>query len=519
MWHTCELLSNGTLACWGAGTTNKGVGPDFGQSMPPSGTFTQVSASFSYTCGLKSDGTVVCWGVGFQGENIPPSGTFTQVSAGYEHACGLKSDGTLACWGWDGYGQATPPSGTFTQVSAGYDHTCGLKSDGTIACWGWSYYGQIFPPSGTFTQVNAGGDHTCGLKSNGTLACWGENTYNQINAPTGTFTQIEAGSDHTCALKYSGRLACWGDNSDGQATVPSGTFSQVSAGGSHTCGLKSDGTPFCWGNNTYGQLNPFTISGNAGVAGAALRYTDGTAKTVTADEDGNYSFNVPSGWSGTVTPYKAGVIFSPANRTYTNVTAEKSNQNSTVKFTVSYSSYGAKDGWILESARDSGVGGSMDATATTFRLGDDPSDCQYRVILSFNTAFLPDDAIIQSAILKIDQSGTAVGTNPFTVLSSLKVDIMNGTFGAYALELSDFNATATYARVASFSATPVGTWYSATLPANGRNNINKTGITQFRLYFATNSNNNGIADYMKFISGDYVTATYRPQLVIVYSLP
>jgi hypothetical protein len=394
-----------------------------------------------------------------------------------------------------------------------------LKSNGTLACWGDDTSDQASPPSGTFAQVDAGGSHTCGLKSDGTLACWGHNAYDQSTPPSGTFTQVSAGYAHTCGLMSNGSLACWGLNHLGQATPPSGTFMQVSAGGNHTCGLKSNGTIVCWGDNTFSQIDPFTISGNAGVAGAILRYTNVTAKTATADEGGNYSFNVPSGWSGTVTPSKAGVIFSPASRTYTNVTADKTSQNYAAKFTVSYPSYGTKDGWILESAKDSGVGGSMDYAATTFRLGDTASDCQYRAILSFNTAFLPDNAIIQSAILKIDQSGTAVGTNPFTVLSSLKVDIKNGTFGAYALELSDFNATATYARVASFSATPVGTWYSATLPANGRNNINKTGITQFRLYFSTNSNNNGVADYMKFISGDYVNSRYRPQLVIIYSLP
>ena len=40
------------------------------------------------------------------------------------------------------------------------------------------------------------------------------------------------------------------------------------------------------------------ITGNAGVGGATLSYIDGTLKTVTADGSGDYSFIVPSGWSG-----------------------------------------------------------------------------------------------------------------------------------------------------------------------------------------------------------------------------
>ncbi len=72
-----------------------------------------------------------------------------------------------------------------------------------------------------------------------------------------------------------------------------------------------------------------TISGNAGVDGATLSYTDGTPKTATANGSGLYSFAVPSGWSGTVTPSKAGTTFSPANRTYTNVVSDQTGQNYT----------------------------------------------------------------------------------------------------------------------------------------------------------------------------------------------
>jgi hypothetical protein len=63
------------------------------------------------------------------------------------------------------------------------------------------------------------------------------------------------------------------------------------------------------------------ISGNAGVAGATLSYIDGsTLKTATADENGLYSFVVPKGWSGTVTPSKAAYTFTPDIKSYTNVT-------------------------------------------------------------------------------------------------------------------------------------------------------------------------------------------------------
>ena len=84
----------------------------------------------------ETNGTVACWGSNDHGQSTPPSGTFTEVSAGVFHTCGVKTNGTVACWGNNGDGQSTPPSGTFTAVSAGLFHTCGVKTDGTVACWG-----------------------------------------------------------------------------------------------------------------------------------------------------------------------------------------------------------------------------------------------------------------------------------------------------------------------------------------------------------------------------------------------
>ena len=74
-----------------------------------------------------------------------------------------------------------------------------------------------------------------------------------------------------------------------------------------------------------------TISGNAGVAGTTFSYTDGTPKTVTADGSGDYSIIVPSGWSGTVTPYKSGYTFTPVNRSYTNVQSNQTAQDYTAQ--------------------------------------------------------------------------------------------------------------------------------------------------------------------------------------------
>ena len=131
-----------------------------------------ISANGLHTCRVRSDYTVACWGWDRFGQSSPPSGTFTQVSAGAGHTCGVRTNSTVACWGWNDDWQALPPGGTFIQVSAGAWHTCGVKTDGTVACWGRDDDWQASPPAGTFTQVSAGSYHTCGIRTEGSVACW-----------------------------------------------------------------------------------------------------------------------------------------------------------------------------------------------------------------------------------------------------------------------------------------------------------------------------------------------------------
>jgi hypothetical protein len=49
--------------------------------------------------GFAADATVSCWGYTSDGESTPPAGAFTQISAGNYHTCGLRADGFAVCWG------------------------------------------------------------------------------------------------------------------------------------------------------------------------------------------------------------------------------------------------------------------------------------------------------------------------------------------------------------------------------------------------------------------------------------
>src|SRR5215216_5749937 len=70
--------------------------------------------------------------------------------------------------------------------------------------------------------------------------------------------------------------------------------------------------------------NIYYITGKIGLANVTVKYTGGSTKT---DSTGRYIFPVPKGWSGKVIPSKTGVTFSPAKRSYSNVTVDKTAQN------------------------------------------------------------------------------------------------------------------------------------------------------------------------------------------------
>jgi len=67
----------------------------------------------------------------------------------------------------------------------------------------------------------------------------------------------------------------------------------------------------------------FTISGTIGVAGVTMQGFPATVTgtTVTTDDNGVYTVQVPYEWSGTVKPVRAGYTFQPPEKTYTKVVA------------------------------------------------------------------------------------------------------------------------------------------------------------------------------------------------------
>jgi hypothetical protein len=188
--------------------------------------------------------------------------------------------------------------------------------------------------------------------------------------------------------------------------------------------------------------------------------------------------------------------------------------------TVTFKSFGPDDGWSLESGENTNRGGSINFGKVAFRLGDTNSRKQYRGILSFPTASLPDNAIITKVTLRLMKEKVIGGGDPVSAFQGFLIDIRKGTFGTSALQTLDVQAAAnkTYG---PFVVAPTANWYSFDM-TTAKAYINKmatgSGLTQIRLRFQLDDDNNAITNYLTLYSGN-AGPLRRPQLIIEYRLP
>ncbi|MFL7868877.1 MAG: hypothetical protein AB8I58_08620 [Anaerolineales bacterium] len=189
--------------------------------------------------------------------------------------------------------------------------------------------------------------------------------------------------------------------------------------------------------------------------------------------------------------------------------------------TETFRSNGRNDGWVLESSEDSDQGGYKNSNARIFMLGDDAQDRQFRAILHFPTFYLPENAVITRALLMIKKDGLA-GDDPFTTHQNILVDIRSGAFGFIGpfpyrgLQVSDFQSPAHKDAVGMIENNPFNGWYWAWLDNSAFEYISRSGITQIRLRFQIDDDDDMADDYLKFYSGDYEGQADRPRLVIEY---
>ncbi len=175
----------------------------------------------------------------------------------------------------------------------------------------------------------------------------------------------------------------------------------------------------------------------------------------------------------------------------------------------------ARDGWVLETSEQSGVGG-FTGVFGWLRVGDDARNRQYLSILSFDTFGLPDDATVTRAALYVKLAGT---TGDVSQLGSLTADIKNGFFGRAALQPGDFRAAGERLSLpAKFFPDDQPNWLRMNLHRGYLQNVNLRGTTQFRLRFALDDNNNKQQDYLLLYAGEASPAD-QPRLIVEYYVP
>ncbi|MBF0232208.1 MAG: right-handed parallel beta-helix repeat-containing protein [Desulfamplus sp.] len=83
--------------------------------------------------------------------------------------------------------------------------------------------------------------------------------------------------------------------------------------------------------NYAGLKASLTITGKVTKNGTGLSgvYLNGLPGGIITDANGNYSASIESGWSGVVTPWRQGYLFTPQNLPYINITEPKGNQDYT----------------------------------------------------------------------------------------------------------------------------------------------------------------------------------------------
>ena len=116
-----------------------------------------------------------------------------------------------------------------------------------------------------------------------------------------------------------------------------------------------------------------------------------------------------------------------------------------------------------------------------------------------------------------------IGSDPYLTHGKLWADIRKGFFSNNPeLVSADFSAPASRNFAGKFFFKPSATAYPiyvAQMTDNANLQLNKTGISQFRLRFAMDDDNDHIADYLKIFCGDMGVPFNRPVLRVWYYLP
>lgn len=301
-----------------------------------------------HTCAILEDGSLWCWGDNRFGQlgngsagneprpiRVPGIENVRQLAIGYFTTCVVSGSGTVKCWGENRWGQVgvtanehrplpidVPAIDDAIDIALGRSHSCILRRSGRVACWGANFVGQLgdgtnesrheprdIPNFTGATAIACGDGHSCALVEGGRLFCWGPNGEGNLgladlvdrNVPTeapglSSVVQLALGARTTCARFADGVVQCFGYNRFGQLGRPvNGQIDPTPApavglaratdlamSGMNVCAVQ-DAQPWCWGRSYGGLPKLLPLEGREieGVAtGAAAEETNTSAGDV-----------------------------------------------------------------------------------------------------------------------------------------------------------------------------------------------------------------------------------------------
>ena len=337
--HACAVLE-GRVYCWGDNAEGQlgNLNPDTTGSnipieVPGITTAVAVTAGYAHSCALLLNETVWCWGSN-QSKNLGRATGTTgtpaavaglndvkAISAGNATTCAIVGSArAVQCWGANGNtgpmlgrtttggtNDADPTPGTVTGLSSGVQavsvgggSACALMTNKTVKCWGSNFEGRLGDGSTTATTDVSGPTSVTGLTD---------------------VAAVSVGSAHTCAVVTSGKVYCWGQWESGQLGIDLGindyqtiqnrgggrsplevlnsratsdlflNAQSISAGSSFSCAVRTTGAAWCWGLNGSGQLGtgaasqyvlaPVSVSGLTDAAVIAASESFACAKSTT----------------------------------------------------------------------------------------------------------------------------------------------------------------------------------------------------------------------------------------------
>jgi alpha-tubulin suppressor-like RCC1 family protein len=202
-----------------------------------------ISTGDSHTCAILDNAQVKCWGDNTygqlgQGDNSNRGGNLNEMGGNLD-SVNLGSGRTAK------------------SITTGTGYTCAILDDDSVKCWGRGHAGQLghgkttsvdSPPNSpinlgsgiTAKAITAGNFHTCAVIDNSSIKCWGKNDSGQLGQ--GNTSNRGDGSNEM------------GDNLPAVDLGAGKTARAISTGDRHTCAILDNASIKCWGSNISGEL-------------------------------------------------------------------------------------------------------------------------------------------------------------------------------------------------------------------------------------------------------------------------